>query len=222
MTILAFDIDGTIFDCGDIVGDAFAEGARVFGEKYSMDLPVHSGADIMSVVGIPTGEIFRRLYPSVPQSRQGELMDLAQEALSDMVRRGGGILFDGVKPVMKKLYDEGCSIHAASNGTIEYIAAILETHGLMHYFNQPITVLGGSVTSKSDIVRNIIGHASPGKKVIMIGDRYSDLEAARNNGIPFIACAFGHMGESEIEGERWIARRFAEIPGLVGRIVGGE
>ncbi len=222
MTILAFDIDGTIFDCGDIVGDAFAEGARVFGTKYGMDLPVYSGEEIMSVVGIPTGEIFRRLYPSVTPGRQGELMDLAQEALSAMVRGGGGILFDGVKPVMKKLHDECFSIHAASNGTIDYITAILETHGLMRYFYQPLTVLGGSVTSKSDIVRNIIAHASPGETVIMIGDRSSDLEAARNNGIPFIACAFGHMGESEIEGERWIARRFADIPGLVERIVSSE
>jgi phosphoglycolate phosphatase-like HAD superfamily hydrolase len=49
----------------------------------------------------------------------------------------------------------------------------------------------------------------------MIGDRKSDIEAARDNGIPFIGCAFGHLGSTEIEHERWVARRFDEIPARI-------
>jgi len=218
MTAIAFDIDGTIFDCGDIVADAFREGARIFGEIRGLAMSNPSRDEIMGVVGIPTEEIFRRLYPEAGSDGRHELMRLCQKALSDMVRGGGGILFEGVKEVFEKLNQDSYRFFAASNGTLEYITAILETHGLMRYFHQPLIVIGGGIRNKSDIVRYYIDKVLDGEPVIMVGDRISDLEAARDNNIPFIACAFGHMGTSEIEGERWIARHFREIPALVKEI----
>lgn len=218
MTTMAFDIDGTLFDCGDIVADAFNEGARRFGAIHGVKLRIASREEIMSVVGKPTEEIFKRLYPEIGTDKQPELLQTCQLALSGMVRQGGGLLFDDVKTVMKSLHDDSYRFFAASNGTIEYISAILETHDLIRYFMKPLIVIGGSIINKTDIVRHYIEHVLDGDPVIMVGDRQSDLEAARDNGIPFIGCAFGHMGSSEVEGERWIARKFKDIPALVKQI----
>jgi phosphoglycolate phosphatase-like HAD superfamily hydrolase len=221
MTTIAFDIDGTIFDCGDIVADAFNEGARRFGQIHGLTLRMASRDEIMSVVGIPTDEIFTLLYPEVAAKKQPELLQTCQQALSAMVRQGRGLLFDDVKSIIHSLHADSYRFFAASNGTREYISAILETYGLMHYFINPLIVIGGPIRSKSDIIRHYIEHIMDGDRVIMVGDRLSDLNAALDNDIPFIGCAFGHMGASEIENQPWIAHHFTDIPVLVRKIEEG-
>ncbi len=218
MTAIAFDIDGTIFDCGDIVADAFRAGARSYGEIHGLAMSSPSRDEIMSVVGIPTEEIFGRLYPEVGPGGRPELMRLCQSALSDMVRNGGGLLFEGVEEVLEELVEKGYRLCAASNGTLEYITAVLETHGLLRHFFKPLMVIGGGIRSKSDIVRYYRDWALESHRLIMVGDRMSDLRAALDNDVPFIGCAFGHMGPAEIEGQPWIARNFREIPALVREI----
>jgi len=59
---------------------------------------------------------------------------------------------------------------------------------------------------------------NPERELIMVGDRYTDLAAAKENGIPFIGCAFGHTGADEIEGEKYIVENFREIPEMLKKI----
>ncbi len=217
MTKLAFDIDGTIFDCGNIVGDAFSEGARTFAARYGIALPDYSSEEIMRVVGLPTDEIFSMLYPSLNTHHRHILLKESQKALATMVRNGGGRLIEGVCETLDSLSKKGYRICAASNGTKEYIEAILKTHDLFKYF-EPLVVIDEKHENKSAIVRQYIQQSPFGDRFIMIGDRQSDIDAARDNAIPFIGCAFGHMGSSEIERERWIARKFEDIPALVQEI----
>lgn len=217
MTTLAFDIDGTIFDCSDIVAQAFAEGARKISQKYSLVLPHYSNDEIMQVVGHPTDVLFRILYPHLRDDQRKDLIKESQAALAEMVRCGKGRLIEGVKETIEFLFNEGYRICAASNGTKEYIEAIFEAHSLGHFF-LPIVVINETLKNKSDIVKYYIASSPNSDLFIMIGDRKSDIDAARCNGIPFIGCAFGHMGVSEIGGEKWIAHNFVEIPNLVKKI----
>lgn len=217
MTTIAFDIDGTIFDCGDIVARAFSDGARTFGAECGIVLPDYSSEEIIRVVGQPTEEIFRQLYPALNKQQRQELMRKSQAALSKMVREGGGNIIAGVIPTIEALFHKGYRICAASNGTREYIEAILETHNIAQFF-LPRVVLDGMRNNKSDLVRYYIEASPAGERFIMIGDRQSDIDAARDNEIPFIGCAFGHMGSSEIEKEKWIARKFEDIPRLIREI----
>ncbi len=217
MTTLAFDIDGTIFDCGDIVAHAFSEGARIFAAEYGIALPDYSSKEIMRVVGLPTDKIFSMLYPMLDAHHRHILLKESQKALAAMVRNGGGRLIEGVRETLENLSKKGYRICAASNGTKEYIEAILTTHDLFQYF-EPLVVIDDNHENKSAIVRHYLQQAAAGERFIMIGDRQSDIDAARDNGIPFIGCTFGHMGSSEIENERWIARKFEDIPALVQEI----
>ncbi|HNX60143.1 MAG TPA: HAD hydrolase-like protein [Spirochaetota bacterium] len=45
----------------------------------------------------------------------------------------------------------------------------------------------------------------------MVGDRKSDMVAARENGAYFIGCAFGHAGDDEISGADAIVYNMKEI-----------
>jgi len=218
MTWIAFDIDGTIYDCGEIVVDAFQEGAERYTSAYGISLQTPSREDILSVVGLPTDDIFLHLYPGLPGDTHKVLNTLSMECLTRKVRDKGGIVFPGVIDTIRSLHRMGKKLLVASNGKKDYINAILETYGISNCFSHPLFVINGEIKNKTDIVRRYKSCLSRNDLLIMIGDRTSDLDAARSNGIPFIGCAFGHAGIREIQGERWIARSFTHITNLVGVI----
>jgi len=218
LTYCAFDIDGTLYDCGPIILEAFQEGARRFAADAGTPLRVPTREDILRVVGLPTDEMFYRLYPALSTAENDRLNFISTECLSAMVRKRGGILFDGVRETLEELDGRDVRMLVASNGKPRYIEAILETYDLVRFFSGPLVMVNGDIKNKTDIVRYYLDNVTGGDMLIMVGDRASDRAAARENGVPFIGCAFGHAGDEEIAGERWIARRFSDIPRLVREI----
>ena len=220
MTSIAFDIDGTIFDCNDIIVEAFLRGINRFNAgSPSERVTLPEKSRIMEVIGIPTDLIFRTLFPSLDRAGQDRINALCTETLSEMVRDGGGRIFDGVHSAISDLHARGCRLYVASNGKRPYIDAILSTHGLRNFFSDPFLLIDNeTMHNKTDIVRRYITLIGPGELIIMVGDRSSDRNAAGENGIPFIACLFGHGAGSEIGGTPWRAERFGDIPGLIYEI----
>jgi phosphoglycolate phosphatase len=52
----------------------------------------------------------------------------------------------------------------------------------------------------------------------MIGDRFYDVDGAREHGIPTVGVLWGVGGEAELRaaGAEWLVARPDEIPGLLG------
>ena len=219
MTYLAFDIDGTIYDCGDIIVDAFREGIGQFMKEYPhYHLSVPEKESILSLVGMPTDLIFKKLFPGLEDSVYGLIENHCTASESRLVREGGGRIFEGVYETLRKLHDDNYILLVASNGRRPYIDAILSTHRLAEFFKKPMVVVNDkTIKSKTDIIKHYKDNVSMDELLIMIGDRSSDRVAAIENSIPFIGCSFGHAGDSEIDSP-WIAESFPDIPDLVKKI----
>ncbi len=218
-TYLAFDVDGTIYDSTEIIVDAFRDGiSRFIRKKRIKDVKLPEYDEIVNVLGIPVDEIFRTLFPRLTGEEAGMLNDECTASLVSLIREGGGRIFDNVPSTIRELYDQGYVILAASNGRREYIEAILETHGIMEYFSEPMVFLNGDIRDKSGIISHYSRNVSGDDLLIMIGDRYTDRKAAADNRIPFIGCAFGHGGDGEITGSRWIVNEFSKIPPAVKQV----
>jgi phosphoglycolate phosphatase len=218
-TYLAFDVDGTIYDSTEIIVDAFRDGISGFIKtcgREDVKLPEYN--DIVNVLGIPVDEIFRTLFPMLSSDEADMLNDRCTASLVSMIRDGGGRIFEDVCSTIEDLYNDGYVILAASNGRREYIEAILETHGIMKFFSGPMVFINGKIKDKSGIVRHYRDWVSGENLIIMIGDRFTDRKAASDNNIPFIGCAFGHAGDEEISGSRWIVREFNMIPSAVKEV----
>ncbi len=215
---LAFDIDGTIYDAGDILEESFRRGIETFinsGEDDSIRIP--SREEITATLGYPLGEIFMILFPALEFHKRNELAVLCTVNLVGLIKEKKGNLIDGVAETIKALDSMKYNMLVASNGARAYVEAILETYGLKRYFSEPFIYPEGNIKNKTDIIGRYI-ELNPGKELIMIGDRYTDLAAARENGIKFIGCAFGHAGADEIEGEKYIVNDFREIPEILKKI----
>ncbi len=215
MTCLAFDIDGTLFDCSDIIVDAFQKGIGLFNKNNGKKVRIPSKEKIIAVLGIPTDTIYQNLFPELSPPDQQTMNSLCTNTLSDMIYGGAGTLYDHVYSTLEQLYNDGYNIFAASNGKSRYIESILEGNDIMKFFKRPIIVLDSYFRSKSDIVRYYKTNLCKNDLMIMIGDRSTDRLAAGENDIPFIGCAFGHAGFSELEGVKWTTTDFKKIYEIV-------
>jgi len=218
MTFITLDIDGTLFDSTSIVTLSFREGIQNWClENYSNELSLPTGDEIMKLVGQPAAYIFSTLFPGISTSQQYQLMDYCTAALCDAIRSGDGHIFSNAVVTLRQLHNAGYGLLVASNGQRDYIKAILETHEISHLFSPWTTLEEKGIHGKHELVAHYISTYGKHNNYIMVGDRYSDREAAEKNNIPFIGCAFGHAAE-EIAGCRWTAHNFSQIPVRINEI----
>lgn len=216
---LAFDIDGTIFDAGIILLTAIEQGSdklKVLRPDLNISTPTMQ--QITSTLGYPLPEIFRMLYPELDAEGRRLYAEIWTENLVNLILARKGILIDGADRIIPQLHAEGFTMLVASNGAREYVEAVLAAYNLKKYFSEPFLYAAEGYGTKSGIVKEYMKVLEPGT-FIMIGDRITDLDAARDNSIPFIGCAFGHAGIDEIGGEKYIVHGLDEVPSMVEQIL---
>lgn len=217
---LAFDIDGTIFDAGEILLTAIEQGSdKLKNLRPELNISTPTMQQITSTLGYPLPEIFRMLYPELDAEGRRLYAEIWTENLVSLILARKGILIDGAERIIPQLHAEGCTMLVASNGARAYVEAVLAAYDLKQYFAEPFLYAEDGYGTKSGIVKEYMQVLEPGQ-FIMIGDRVTDLDAARDNSIPFIGCAFGHAGIEEIGGERYIVHSLEEVPAMIERVLG--
>lgn len=209
---IAFDIDGTIYDAANIIEESFERAVDIFiSRNRGMNLKSPTKAEIRNTLGLTLKDIFITLFPEVDEPGRGMLSIICNDELVKMIRDKKGELIKGADEIIPELHSAGYKMLVASNGAKEYCEAILDTYGLLGYFSEPFLYPGEEHENKTEVVRHYLENISDVKNMVMIGDRFTDLEAARENLIPFIGCAFGHAGIEEIKDEKHLVYEFHEI-----------
>ncbi len=115
----------------------------------------------------------------------------------DLIRNGIGQLYPDVKEVLTKLKEHGHSLFVASNGLEEYIAAIVDFFELNNLFVDLYSAGRFNTESKNDLVR-LLMQMYQVETGFMVGDRHSDVEAGKVNGLKVIGCQFGFSDGKEL------------------------
>lgn len=125
-------------------------------------------------------------------------------------------LYDGIKELLKRLYESGRSILLATSKPERFAVEILEKHGIKRYFSH---ISGADMEGKRDKKTDVIARALELGKItdlsdaVMVGDRLYDIEGARKFGMASIGVLFGFGGRCELEeaGADYIAESAEEI-----------
>ena len=56
-------------------------------------------------------------------------------------------------------------------------------------------------------------------KAVMVGDRHHDMQAARDNGLPFVGCQYGYLPH-EVDDAKVRVAKAADIPQTVKTLIG--
>lgn len=218
MSLVAFDLDGVLYSSEPFLGAAYREAiANVNAARPGSFARVPTTREILDHVGWPIPVIFANLFPGADE---GALAALHAETLTVIcahVAHGDGILYPGVADTLRVLRQRGFTLAVASNGRTAYVETVLATYQLGELFIPRVTA--DMVGDKTSILRFYAYRlAFAPASVVMIGDRASDVEAARAVGCHFVGCDYGHGYRNEIEAAGPLVDRFADLPEVIAML----
>ncbi|RKL64814.1 nucleosidase [Salipaludibacillus neizhouensis] len=193
---LIFDMDGTLFQTDKILelslNDAFSRLRSL--NTWDKETPIDKYREIM---GVPLPKVWETLLPnhSVEEREQTDAYFL--ERLIENIRSGKGALYPNVKEVFSYLKENDCSMYIASNGLMEYLKAIVSYYHLDEWVTETFSIQQIKSLNKSDLVQSIIKKYGITNGVV-VGDRLSDINAAKHNGLVSIGCNFDFAREDEL------------------------
>jgi len=179
---IIFDLDGTLLQTHHHSCHAAHE------TLCALDLPDVPDALVMRHIGEPADVFLRAIAPDYPDPAEFErLFDENEQAALRRV----GKLYDGVPELLQHLADSGYQLAICSNGSREYVETALATTGIRPFFSR--LACAGEYAGKVAAVAAIIREWSS-ELAVVVGDRVHDMDAARANGVPFIAAMYGYGG----------------------------
>ena len=110
-------------------------------------------------------------------------------------------VYPDIPEMLQALKQEGCALFVATSKPEPFAKTILEHFDLAKYFD----FIGGSTlqetrTKKTEVIEYVLEtNKLNAADCLMVGDRYYDIEGARNCNMKVAAVLFGYGDEKELE-----------------------
>lgn len=105
-------------------------------------------------------------------------------------------------------------LYVASNGLEHYVKGIAEAHGMLDLFDGLYSAGEHGTKSKVHLVELLLQREGV-STAWMVGDRSSDVEAGRKNGLAVIGCQYAGFGNpDELAGSDVLISSFDKLLGL--------
>lgn len=204
---IVFDLDGTILDTESFIID---------GINYSLkklDLPEKGKDEIIEKIGLESDSFYNELFY---EYEEDEIKNIKKEIYTqkNIFIKEKGKLYDKMEDVIKKLHEKGYKLHICSNGKIDYIENILEHFHLKKYFST-IKAYEKFKTKENHLLE--IMKEENSDKLIFVGDRYIDFEAAKNTGNISIGVRHG-FGKEELKKADYVVENPCDIVEIIEKI----
>ncbi len=204
MQTLIFDLDGTLIDTSKIVIPAFVKALQHF-----PDITIPNKKAMLLTFGLPDKTIWDTLLPDCPETIRSQAGAFA----SDYIREGlltEDVLLPDARRVLEALLARNHRLTIASNCGNTYLNTVLDSQGLRPYFEHPLCLESVAGYSKADILAEHIQRFGR-KNCVMIGDRNTDIEAAKFHHLPAIGCHFGFSREHELDEADYLITKLPDL-----------
>ena len=210
---MIFDMDGTLFQTDKILEMSLEETFLYLRSKglWDKQAPVKEYREIM---GVPLQVVWETLMPNHSNDIRAKVNIIFLEKLIENIHAGHGALYPNVEEVLDYLATEKYSLFIASNGLPEYLAAIVDYYKLNRWIKETFSIQQIQSQNKSDLVRTIIEKYAIEQGAV-IGDRLSDIQAAKDNNLLAIGCNFDFAQEDELAQADEIIDDLAQLKELV-------
>ncbi|WP_182104502.1 HAD hydrolase-like protein [Niallia taxi] len=213
---IIFDMDGTLFQTDKILElsleDTFNHLRSL--NKWDTVTPIDKYRQIM---GVPLPKVWEALLPNHSNEVREQTDAYFLERLIENIRSGKGELYPNVKEVFSYLKENNCSIYIASNGLSEYLKAIVNYYNLDNWVTETFSIQQIESLNKSDLVRTILVKYNITYGAV-VGDRLSDINAAKDNGLVSIGCNFDFAQEDELSQAEVIIDDLIELKTILPKL----
>ena len=188
---LIFDLDGTLSDPSEGIFKSTNHALTTHG--YA-PLPAE-GFD--RFIGPPLDITFRTVVADADHAHAhvAELVGTFRERYGQ-VGYAENALYDGITPALSALHASGLPMGVCTAKRRDFAVRILEMFDIAQFFD---FVDGGDVgIRKANQLDGLLKHNHVAPNAIMIGDRASDIEAAKANGLASVGVLWGFGSTQEI------------------------
>ncbi|WP_151734607.1 HAD hydrolase-like protein [Paenibacillus tengchongensis] len=208
--LAVFDLDGTLFQTQTVDIAAITKALADNG------CPPRKPQEIAGLFGLPFADICRHVLPAdrPPELTEQFTRDVIRYELEEIPRKGH--LYPGVIESLQEMQALGIDLCICTNGSEQYVQAIADKFGFHSLFTE-VSWAGDGMRSKSERVGALKQKYDP-DTLIVVGDRSSDIAAARDNGGIAIGVSYGFGGE-EVFAADYIAGSFPEVAAILRKLV---
>ena len=208
--LVIFDLDGTL-NCTDLY--AVPAHRMAFEELGMFGI---TDEEIISNFGASDTEYLKKMVPYLTAEEAQSHLARVSELEAYFIKEYHGE-YDGVTQMLSGLKEKGYRIAVCSNSSNEYIQMVLDILNLSRFVDDIQELTEGK--DKAYSLSQLLGRVHP-DAAVMVGDRFYDMDAAIENGIPFIGCAYGYGKEEEMAAAHVMVNHAADIVKAVEGLVG--
>ncbi|SFS85589.1 HAD family hydrolase [Marininema halotolerans] len=215
---IIFDMDGTLLQTEKVAVPAFHRTFRRLVDEGLYEGESPSDEKICSVFGMTSAAIWERLLPGASSQAKEQADQWWLEDELDCLAEGMGELYPGVRETLAELKDRGWVLVIASNGLAPYLQGILAHFDLHEYFLGVYSTAEQQVKDKTALIEGLLRETGIDKGY-MVGDRQSDVEGGKGNGLPVIGCRYkgfpSFAKEGELDGADQVIHEFSQLKELI-------
>lgn len=208
---MIFDLDGTLFQTETLLGPVHR---RLFAQLHAEGLYSEEAPPIdrlLGSLGMLLSDIWKQVMPDGSPEAHDRANELMLRYELEEIAAGVGQLYPGVADTLTELHRRGIRLFIASNGLEDYVKGVPDARGIGELFEAKYSAGEYATASKVELVRRLLD-AYDVKSAWMIGDRSSDVEAGKKNGLFVVGCDYaGFRRDGELDGSDAIIGAFPEL-----------
>ncbi|MEM8753248.1 MAG: HAD-IA family hydrolase, partial [Pseudomonadota bacterium] len=221
LTLVIFDMDGTLIDSQRVI---LAAMARAY-DRFGADAPADEA--VRRIIGLSLPEAFARLSPEADAADNARLVELYKASFVDLRRERGGEadapLFPGARAALDAEATRGRLLSVATGKARRGLDHAVEAHGLHGLFTYPQTADDARSKPHPEMVERCMDlHGVEGGATVMVGDTSFDMEMARAAGARAVGVAWGYHPAEELRaaGADVVIDRFEDLAPAAARLLG--
>jgi phosphoglycolate phosphatase len=190
-----FDLDGTLIDSAPDLA------AAVDATLLQLELPPAGETNVRQWIGNGAAMLVRRalahaqacVVESLPDADVQAALELFFQHYARLCVHSTTV-YAGTETALCALQEQGVAMACVTNKPAQFTAQLLQHLGLARYF--PVAVSGDTLAVKKPDPAPLLAAANGLgvnlARCVMVGDSATDVQAARNAGIPVVAVSYGY------------------------------
>ena len=189
-----FDLDGTLTDPAIGITNSVMYALEKF------DIHVEDRSELYPFIGPPLDYSFKTFYGfSDEQAVQAIKYYRENFSVTGLYENK---VYDGVPEMLETLQKKGVKIALATSKPYEFSIKILKHFDLYKYFDFfGAATMDGSISKKADVISHLLDEMGAESKdeILMVGDRYHDIEGAKANDLKSAGVLWGYGSKEELQ-----------------------
>jgi len=210
-----FDMDGTLFETDTLLVPVHHRVFETLREERLYEHETPPVERLLSCLGMVLEDIWRHVMPDSTEAARKRADELLLQYELEGLANGEGELYPYVEQTLRELKERGVKLFVASNGLEDYVKGVARFRGIDGLFDGLYSAGEYATSTKVDLVARLLEDHGI-QSAWMVGDRSSDVEAGKGNGLQTIGCAYATYGRAaELDGADVLITDFRELTRLL-------